>query len=331
MIIFDILRICAALMVFSIHLFIFIPELPRAVCDILSNGGYGVSVFFVISGFLIFESLNKSRTLKEYYIKRISRIIPAYYAILIVGILVWDIGLKQMPVDSYAHIGWLRYFLCLNTWLPSGDYNYWNNLWGLWTISCFVFFYLIAPLLKKYINNFMKSAVFMVVMIPATFAFSKIAEVFFAGVSASLPEMLACDNPVYSLNTFAMGICAWYAWKEDRVKDFLKIAVLLLTGFIGLNMYNRMLWGMLTAIIMMVFIDLDIKNKLVVNIIKIMGRYSFCLYLMHLPVIEVIDYYGITGGKYLLIATISSILAAVLLYHCVERPCSGLLRKLGER
>lgn len=331
MIIFDILRICAALMVFTIHLLIFVPELPRSVCDIVSNGGYGVSVFFVISGFLIFESLNRSKSLKEYYVKRVSRIIPAYYAILLVGIFVWDIGLGQMPEDIYCHLGWLRYFLCLNTWVPSADYNFWNNLWGLWTISCFVFFYLIAPVFKKYINNFNKSAVFMVVMIPATFVFSKAAEMLFGALLASLPSMLACDNPIYSLNTFAMGICAWYAWKENREKDFLKIAALLLTGFIGLNMYNRMLWGMLAAIIMMLFINLEIQNDVIVKIIKVLGRYSFCLYLVHLPVIEIIDYYKITGAAYLLLATLLSVVAAVVLYHCVEQPCGRLLRRLGEK
>lgn len=330
MIIFDILRICAALMVFTIHLFIFVPGLPRALCDILSNGGYGVSVFFVISGFLIFESLSRSKSVKEYYKKRIARIIPAYYAILLVGIFVWDIWLKQMPKDTLS-LGWIRYFLCLNTWVPSVEYDAWNNLWGLWTISCFMFFYLIAPLLKKWINNFNKSAIFMVAMIPATFVFAKVASTFYAGFSASMPDMIAVDNPIYSLNTFVMGICAWYAWKEDKVKDFLKIVGVLLVGFIGLNMYNRMLWGMLAALIMMLFLDLEIKNQRIVKTIKLVGRYSFCLYLVHLPVIEIIDYCGISGVKYLALAIVCSVVAAVFLYHCVEKPCANLLRKIGEK
>ena len=61
MLIFDILRIVAALMVFSIHLFIFVPNLPSGLTAILSNGSYGVSIFFVMSGFLIFDSLERSK------------------------------------------------------------------------------------------------------------------------------------------------------------------------------------------------------------------------------------------------------------------------------
>lgn len=327
MIIFDIMRIVAALMVFSIHLFIFIPELPRALCDILSNGGYGVSVFFVISGFLIFESISRSKNLKEYYIKRVSRILPSYYAILLVGIIVWDILLNQMPQDTYG-LGWLRYFLTLNTWVPSGEYDMWNNLWGLWTISCFAFFYLVVPLLKKLVNNFNKSAVFMVGMLPVTFVFSKVAEKIFASIGASVPNMLAVDNPIYSLNTFAMGICAWYAWKEKRTGDYLKIVAVLITGLIGLNMYNRMLWGLLSALIMVTFIDWEIKNQRAVKLIKVVGRYSFCLYLVHLPVLEIIDYMGINGVMFLALGIMLSVVAAVILYHCVEKPAAALIKKM---
>lgn len=331
MIIFDILRIVAALMVFSIHLFIFVPGLPESLCDILSNGSYGVSIFFVMSGFLIFNSLERSKSLKEYYVKRVSRILPAYYAILIVGIVFWGAVWKQMPPDTYAHMGWLRYFLCLNTWFPSNDYGYWNNLWGLWTISCFAFFYLIAPFLRKVICNFNRAAVFMVAMIPATVVLAKVMQILFGMMGASEPQMLCVDNPIYSLNTFAMGICAWYAYKEGKVNTFLKIAVVLLAGFMGLNWFNRISWGMLTALVMMIFIDLQINSQRLVSVIKVAGRYSFCLYLVHLCVIEIIDYYNITGALYLVLAILFSMLAAVFLYHCVEKPCAVLLKKLATQ
>lgn len=328
MIIFDILRICAALMVFCIHLFIFVPELPRSVCDILSNGGYGVSVFFVMSGFLIFESLKNSKSLKEYYVKRISRIVPSYYAILVLGIVVWDLVLHQMPADTYAHLGWLRYFLFLNTWIPSAEYGSWNNLWGLWTISCFMFFYLIAPALKKWIRSFERSVVFMIGMIIGTFVLSKVLTLVFTRLGASLPNMLACDIPLYSMNTFAMGICAWYAYREDKVKEYLRIMVLLLVGFVGLNMYNRMLWGVLAALVMMVFIDAGMANKKCESFLKLLGRYSFSLYLVHLPILRILEYMGFGSMMMVALGVICSMAAAVLLYHLVEKPGALLIKKL---
>lgn len=327
MVIFDILRIIAALMVFVIHLFIFVPGFPRPVYDVLSNGGYGVSIFFVISGFLIMESLEHSKSIKEFYCKRISKLIPAYYAILIVGVVVWDKWLMQMPKDGFV-LGWLRYFLCLNTWVPSSDYYHWNDLWGLWTIGCFVFFYLIAPVLKTYLGNFKRAAVFMVIMLPVTFVLSKLGASFYGSLGASLPDMMASDNPIYSLNTFAMGICGWYAVREHKEKTYIQIVAILLAGLIGLNMYNRMLWGLLCALIMIAFIDMKLKSNKIGNILKVLGKYSFSLYLVHLPVIEIINYCGISGITYVVLAVAVSVVAAVLLYHVVEKPCGALIKKL---
>ncbi len=328
MVIFDILRICAALMVFGIHLFIFVPQLPASLCEILSNGGYGVSIFFVISGFLMMQSLENSKSLKEYYVKRVARILPGYYAMVLVGIFVWDMGFGKMPVDTYGGLGWLRYLFCVNTWIPSHHYDFWNNLWGLWTINCFLFFYLIAPFLKKYINSFNKSAVFMVAMIGFTFVFSKAMPGVFAEMGAEMPGMLACDMPIYSLNTFSMGMCVWYGKKEGRLKNCMQLLTVILVGFIGLNMYNRMLWGVLCAVIMIAFMDLKIENPKINSVIKVMSRYSFCLYLVHLCVIEIVDHFGVRGVPFLALSTVSSVLAAVALYHLVEKPCAALIRKI---
>ena len=99
----------------------------------------------------------------------------------------------------------------------------------------------------------------------------------------------------------------------------------------GLNWFNRISWGMLTALVMMIFIDLQISSQRIVSVIKVVGRYSFCLYLVHLCVIEIIDYYNITGMLYFVLAILFSILAAVFLYHCVEKPCAALLKKLAAQ
>lgn len=328
MIIFDILRIAAAFMVFTIHLFIFIPQLPRSVCDVLSNGGYGVSVFFVISGFLIFQSIEHSDSLKEYYVKRVSRIVPSYYAILLVAIVVWDGILHQMPEDTFLHLGWLRYFLFLHTWLPSAEYDLWNNLWGLWTISCFAFFYLIAPAIKNYVDNFKKSVWFMGIMMVSTFVLSKGLTVWFTKLGASVPNMLAVDNPLYSLNTFSIGICGYYAYKEKKERKVIQLFTVFLVTFIGFNVYNRVLWGLLTGLLMMSFLDAGMSEGKLKKVIKTAGKYSFSLYLVHLPVLKMLEYYGFSGGYFLLAGVGGSVVAAVVLYHLVEKPCAMGIKKL---
>lgn len=125
--VFDILRVLAAAMVFMIHFAGFrnLPK-PQFVFNIFRHFNFGVCVFFVMSGYLIMQSVENSRNIKEYFIKRVSRIIPAYYAIIVFAIIVWDVILGQMPADSMLGIGWLRYFLFLNGIVPSSQYYYWE-------------------------------------------------------------------------------------------------------------------------------------------------------------------------------------------------------------
>lgn len=42
-------------------------------------GGYGVQLFFLISGFVIFLTLNKTRHPLEFVVSRFSRLYPAYW------------------------------------------------------------------------------------------------------------------------------------------------------------------------------------------------------------------------------------------------------------
>ena len=90
--VFDILRVLAAAMVFMIHFAGFrnLPK-PQFVFNIFRHFNFGVCVFFVMSGYLIMQSVENSRNIKEYFIKRVSRIIPAYYAIIVFAIIVWDV------------------------------------------------------------------------------------------------------------------------------------------------------------------------------------------------------------------------------------------------
>lgn len=98
------------------------PALARAAGSL---GGFGVEVFFVISGFIITHLLLKEAdrtgtlSLKNFYIRRAFRIWPAYYAFLltvfvlqrlrILGIATRDLVGSGLFIWNYTHAG--------NTWL----------------------------------------------------------------------------------------------------------------------------------------------------------------------------------------------------------------------
>lgn len=126
---------------------------------IARNGNYGVTLFFVISGFLITQhTLRRDGALaniqiKAFYLRRFARIIPCLL-LLIGGVsLLGSLGLKpfinQAPNDievSYA----MTVFSALTFWIniliiENGWVNY--ALGVLWSLSVEEVFYLAFPLL----------------------------------------------------------------------------------------------------------------------------------------------------------------------------------------
>jgi peptidoglycan/LPS O-acetylase OafA/YrhL len=158
----DVLRFFAFLAVFLQHAFqktpaYYFPETHRslsgrAVSILAWSGGYGVDLFFVLSAFLITQLLMREQAttgtldVRRFYIRRILRIWPLYFAYLIF-IAVIGIRIAQFNVAAK----WLILFALL-----SG--NIANALWGwtptfiashLWSIAVEEQFYLLWPLVVR--------------------------------------------------------------------------------------------------------------------------------------------------------------------------------------
>ncbi|MGI4755635.1 MAG: acyltransferase family protein [Janthinobacterium lividum] len=107
----DGLRALAVLLVFASHFI----ELPEA----LSWGFTGVDLFFVLSGFLItgilYDSQSKPDRYRVFYMRRVLRIFPLYYAVLLLPVLLYPVFRWQLhpaqwmwPVylGNYARFLW---------------------------------------------------------------------------------------------------------------------------------------------------------------------------------------------------------------------------------
>ena len=66
-------------------------------------GNYGVHLFFLISGFVIFMTLERTRTAADFVVSRFSRLFPAYWvAILMSAAVVYTIGMpsQRLPLGD---------------------------------------------------------------------------------------------------------------------------------------------------------------------------------------------------------------------------------------
>ena len=137
----DGLRAVSVVMVFISHLTIF-GTASRNVVEIGTiSGATGVSVFFVLSGYLITRLLLKEEeqkgaiSLKKFYARRFLRIFPAAYAFLALVLVMSQAGFFSIPLHSY-----LASLLYIRNYVGSG-----HETAHLWSLAIEEQFYLLWP------------------------------------------------------------------------------------------------------------------------------------------------------------------------------------------
>ncbi|CAN5212816.1 acyltransferase [soil metagenome] len=125
----DALRGIAALVVLLFHYSVRFHELFPAARHVpygLMVGHYAILLFFAISGFVIFFSLERIDRLSDFAIKRFARLYPAYWVAMAVTLVVEYVGdapaLLVPPATVAANLTMLHGFL----FLPGVDGVYWT-------------------------------------------------------------------------------------------------------------------------------------------------------------------------------------------------------------
>ena len=107
-----------------------------------ANLNVGVTIFFVISGFLLYRpyvhaQLGGSEAPKptRFYRRRLLRIVPAYWVALTL--------LSIYPGDTATFADWPRYYLFLQVYTPSPPHE---GLFQAWSLAVEMSFYLLLPI-----------------------------------------------------------------------------------------------------------------------------------------------------------------------------------------
>lgn len=242
---------------------------------IMSLAGYGskgVYLFFLISGYVTFLSLEKVENLDcvKYYKGRMVRILPLYYTVMLYWFVLHQFILRDTPGGANSYFKWFRYVFMVNNTLPT-DNMFWRNLGTTWTMSCFALFYLLVPVFKKYIKNFKHSIVLWCILFVAGKAVMRIWNVY-------------GDSSVLCLHYFVFGIAAYYAVREGRKKErgylFLcEMGMLFLLMVYGL--YDDTFWLTIFGILLVTSMDFTIHNRFLSKTIEVLDEYTFDIYLIH--------------------------------------------------
>ena len=123
---------------------------------------FAVKSFFVISGLLIYRSYMRSSSIGSYMEKRVRRIYPAYFTVIVIAALALYL-LSNQPPSRYFGYGFWKYLganlLFLNFLAPSLPGVFTSNGLSavdgaLWTLKIEVAFYLFVPIMHYLCNRF---------------------------------------------------------------------------------------------------------------------------------------------------------------------------------
>jgi peptidoglycan/LPS O-acetylase OafA/YrhL len=151
----DILRVLAFFLVFIAHGLIDNVDKATQLGAFARSGEFGVCVFFFLSSYLITELLLREKrdtgsvAIPSFYLRRILRIWPLYFAVI--G-FAWVVGL--LAPSHGVTPAWLAalLLLCAN-WYTVGHGYPPGFLFHLWSISLEEQFYLVWPWLAKYLGR----------------------------------------------------------------------------------------------------------------------------------------------------------------------------------
>lgn len=365
----DGLRAIAILMVLVNHMFI--PKatggLSTVLNTVLSPTWLGVDLFFVLSGYLITGILLRARGTPHYfsrfYLRRVVRIFPAYYAVLLLVLLA--LFLLRMPGDAPpSSVATGLFFAYLQNWWPVwvGNSGFGANADPLWMIAAHFWslaieeqFYLVWPAL--------------LLLLPRQKVANRLGLIYLLVLAGKLTLWLAgVDSGLLFYGTLnrsdALILGAWVAAREHEQRPIaavkcawigwlLALSAIAVHGYyVYLMPYSRYARVFIEAMPLSTVASIyfawslarlregfggkSLRHVLCSVPLAWLARLSYSLYLVHLPIQHLLmpslsaalQAQGWSPNSALMLTGLAilplCIAAALLLHHALERP---LLRR----
>lgn len=301
-------------MVFSIHLSQRI-GLEGTVSQIMGLGEYGVQLFMIISGFLLAHSCCKTEAVgkNRVLVRRMLKILPLYYCIILYYFLVHTFVLRNVPEDPTG-FGWARYFLLLNTVAPMSGVNFWDNLGITWTIPYFVMAYLLIPPLLKWVNTVNRAAACLVLsLLTKNFVF----------------HLRGWCCPLLGIPFFLEGVFLYFCFREGKKTNAALLFGVLTLGCLGTGTVDAFCYSYLFSLLILGTADMHLQNKLWVKLLEISDRYSYTFYLAHgIVFIHILDRVRWPQAVEAAVAVFGSVLLNWFVHHFAEAKVSRLMSAL---
>ncbi|MGJ0125961.1 acyltransferase family protein [Pantoea sp. RHCKP32] len=314
---------------------------------IFLNGGFGVDLFFLISGFIITYVTAKSGRVSSFFVKRFFRIYPLFLFILIIS-SIFLIRYSVHPLWSMIKSG-LFILQDYNRPAPAFDYNFIGPAWTLSYEIWFYFVFGIAMILNHKHRVLIASFILLAQVFMLQFTITGSVSLN-SGYVASLGDSSYTDHALKFLSTslhleFLLGMWLCEAFIRGWMKVKYTISgpmIMLLSMLSGWLYFSNVFYGYgftefnLIALPLFFAIIMYESNFKIPNlrILSFFGDISFSIYITHFFIMYLLlehpPYFWSETANLtkLVISTSIAITFAYLMHKVVELPFIKIGRKL---
>lgn len=309
-------------------------------------GKYGVHFFFMISGFVIFFTLDKTKSFKEFWLNRYIRLLPSMFFasfLTFFFLILFDVDILFPTSHYFKNI--LVSLTFIQPDLISSLTNYRFELdyisgsyWSLWVEIQFYFMasfiYFIYPK-KFYLYFFLMASILVSANLMLSLCFSE------SWLIVKLKSLRSIFNLISALPFFCLG-SVFYVFHKNKVSQiknsfFLKISFTFFILFLVLNNWKDLrLLGLISSFILLFFLmiyyqkNISFLNNKLLNEIGFASYFLYLIhenlgvFLIHKNLLKLNDFYFIQP----LLVIVSFIIISFLFTKYIERYVIQVLKKI---
>jgi peptidoglycan/LPS O-acetylase OafA/YrhL len=282
----------------------------------------GLSGFFIVSGYFIFQSLQRSKSLLDYFKKRFLRLFPALIVVLLLSIILAPLVYE----GDVAYLGNKEVY----TYLPNNmslynfqsgikgifDRNYYHAINGsLWTIRYEFSMYIALSLLFFFRNN----PVLVKVLLFISFVVFVLSFNFFLNRLGGSKIFGMQGLHILNLGTFFIGGSSLASLQLEQIKNkgFIVLGFIIIgVASIYFNYYDSVKHIILPFIILLFgFLPLPFFSTF-----SKIGDMSYGIYIYSFPIQQTLTYFfKLSTYELMIYSVILSICCGFLSWHLIEK------------
>ncbi|MGX9349230.1 acyltransferase family protein [Microbacterium sp. KNMS] len=301
--------------------------------DGVSSGMVGVSLFYLLSGFVMAWTDRPEDSARDFYIRRLARIAPAYVAAVVLALT-----FKLFEGNLIARD--LAAFTLLQSWVPSPSI-YFAASAVFWSLSCEVFFYATFPIIRTLTRRLNTRGLWTLGVAAVCVSFTIATVGSFFPYTRTL-QWATVVFPPARLPEFVLGVVlgtlmsrGWRPRVSVALAALLATASVTLAAFVPYSFSRYAVTLIPFALLIVALGSADASGRRLPTqsrILVTLGAWSYCFYLVHLVALELVIGLFVNARLPLppgvLCGLLTATVTAFTLHRWIETPSDRRLRAM---